>query len=66
MNVKRLLWIGGACLFTGWALVFLTVVRILPSSFTLAFIAIALLIIGTVAGFYGLYTIIAANLRRSD
>lgn len=61
MNVARMLWIGGASLVTGWALVFLTVLDVFQASFGLAFVSFCLLLIGIVVGFYGLYASFRAN-----
>lgn len=61
MNIARLLWIGGACLVTGWALTFLTVLDVLSPSLTLGFFSIVLLLVGTIVGFYGVYAAFRAN-----
>lgn len=61
MNIARLLWIGGACLIAGWALTFLTVLKVFEPGFMLAFFSVSLLFIGTIVGFYGVYAAFRAN-----
>lgn len=58
-----MLWIGGTSLLVGWALAFLPVIEVLKPSFVLAFFAFGLLLIGTVVGFYGVYTAFRTNHR---
>lgn len=64
MNVGRLLWIGGACLIGGWALAFFTVLDLFKPSLSLGFLAFALVLIGTITGFYGLYISFRSNRTR--
>lgn len=49
-----MIWVGGALLILGWALLFSVVLEVITQSFLIAFIAIVLLITGTVVGFYGI------------
>lgn len=56
-----MLWVGGACLLGGWALAFLTVIKLLAPSFIVAFLVVALLTVGTVLGFYSVFSLYRAR-----
>lgn len=61
MNTRRSLWIGASCLAIGWLLAALTVFKLLPPSLVSAVVVFALLLVGTIVGFYGLFTLFRAH-----
>lgn len=66
MNYKRMLWVGGTCLASGWVLTFLTVLQRLTPSFVLAAVCTILILVGSIVGFFGISAAFRASRTRDE